>query len=58
MKQANTTEADSQTQPVDLWLPEGRWGWLGEKGEGTKKYTLVVTEQSQECKVQYGEYGQ
>ena len=28
-------------------------GVLGEKGEGTKKYRLVVTKQSQGCKVQH-----
>ena len=31
---------------------------MGEKGEGIKKYKLVVTEQSQGRKVQHREYGQ
>ena len=30
----------------------------GLKGEGIKKYRLVVTEQSWGCKVQHREYGQ
>ena len=35
-------------------------GWLGmgEKGEGVRGYKLVVTELSQECKVQHREYSQ
>ena len=34
-------------------------GWsFDEKGEGIKKYKLVVTEQSQGCKVQHREYSQ
>ena len=31
-------------------------GGLGEKGEGIKKSKLVVTEQTQGCKVQHREY--
>ena len=31
---------------------------LGGKGERIKKYTLVVTKQSQGCKVQHREYNQ
>ena len=30
------------------------WGWgMGKKGEGSKKYKFVVTEQSRGCKVQH-----
>ena len=31
---------------------------MGEKGEGTKKYKLVVTEQALGCEVQQREYSQ
>ena len=38
------------------WLTEGREvGKSGEKGEGIEKYRMVVTKQSQECKVQHEE---
>ena len=40
---------------VATW--KSSWG-TGEKGEGTKKYELVVTEQSQRYKVQHREYTQ
>lgn len=44
---------------ADWWLSEGRQvGGLGKTEEGTKKYKLVVTKQSQGCEVQHGEYGQ
>ena len=33
-------------------------GGLGEKGKEIKKYKLVVTEQSQRCKLQHKEYSQ
>ena len=33
-------------------------GGLGEKGEGTEKYRLVVTKESQGCRVQHREYSQ
>ena len=29
---------------------------LGDKGEGIKKYKLVVTEQAQRCRLQHREY--
>lgn len=32
--------------------------WMGKKGERLYKHILVVTEQSQRCKVQHGECGQ
>ena len=31
---------------------------LDEKGEGMKKYKLIVTKQSQGCRVQHREYSQ
>ena len=34
----------------------GGGGGLSEKGEGIEEYKLVVTEQSQGCKVQHREY--
>ena len=34
----------TQTQRADWWSPEGRGlGRLGKRGEGIKKYKLVVT---------------
>ena len=33
-------------------------GGIGEEGKGIKKHKLVVTEQSQRCKVQHREYSQ
>ena len=33
-------------------------GGLGEKGEGIKKYRLIVIKQSWECEVQHREYSQ
>ena len=44
----NFVETDSQIQRTDCWLPDGRGNeGLGEKGQRTKKYKLVVTKQSQ-----------
>lgn len=34
----------------------GEVGRLGEKGEGLKKYKLVVTKQSRGCRVERREY--
>ena len=46
-----------------LWVGGGVGGWgevwgLGGKGEGVKKYKLVVTKYSQRCKVQHRKYSQ
>ena len=44
-KQWSRTETDTQIQRAFWWLPEGRGVWEnGCKGEGIKKYKLVVTE--------------
>ena len=34
------------------------FGAIGEKGEEIRKYKLVVTKQSQGCKIQHREYSQ
>ena len=57
-KQANKTQTDSDTENR-LMVARGEGvGGLGEKGEGIKKSKLVVTEQTQGCKVQHKEYNQ
>ena len=45
-------ETDPWTQrAVNWWLPkEMEVGGLGERGEGSKKYRMIVTELSQKCK--------
>ena len=47
--------ATENISTVARWQGVGR---IGEKGEGIKKYKLVVTEQSWGCKVQHREYSQ
>ena len=58
-KRTSRTGTDSDTENI---LTVARWeerGWEdGEKGEEIKKYKLVVTEQSWECKVQQIGYSQ
>ena len=47
------TEADSQTQRIFWWLPDGRGvEGLGRKDEGIKEYKLVVIKYSQWCELQ------
>ena len=53
-KQKQTHRHREQTEGC-RW--EGDWG-LVEKGEGIKKYTLVVMKQPWGCKVQHREYSQ
>ena len=44
-EQNKQIETESKIQRRDWQLPEGRGvGGLGEKGEGIKKYKLIVTE--------------
>ena len=61
----STIESKKQNKQAELKptdrtfsrLPDQRGiGDMGEKGEGIKKHRLVVTEQSQGCKVQHREY--
>ena len=53
------SRTDSQIQRTFRQLPDGRRaGGMGEKGEGIRKYKLVVTEQSWGCKLQHREHSQ
>ena len=54
-KQINKTERDPGRGPT---VAEGGVGELGEKGERTRKYRLVVTEQSWGSKAQHGKCSQ
>ena len=52
-KQIRRTETESWIQRVFCWLPDGRGVWgNGGRGEGIKKYKLVVTEYPWGCQVQ------
>ena len=55
-KQTNKTETDSQIQRTDWWLPEVKGVEGLGKGEGIKKYKLVVTTYSQGLEEHFVQY--
>ena len=56
-KHTNKIETHRYREQTDSGERGGGWG-PSIKGEGIKKYTLVVTEQSQRCKAQHRDYSQ
>ena len=50
LKNEQTEQKQTQIQRAFSWLPDGRAAeGMGSKGEGIKKYKLVVKEQSWGC---------